>query len=255
MANYNLSLKNLSIKVPNRDLSMAAQAGQNHPFIKGYFYIFFRFPKIVTSLVGRDNGSDVNNILLSLCEGYTPPGDRQLKLEDIQGMGGVDSSFVTGQTIDRNFSLQFRELWGSPIMKIHRAWTSIIDPLTGGLDISDDSPLGELKDTIQFSPEFYKGKIIIVQTKPILSFTATNVEKAIVKVDAMKGVVPTMDLNSVYDSNITDNSIVKPNVTYRFDGAKIDDAYDPKLIDYAVSLLKDLSIARNLDKYNIEKDL
>jgi len=213
--------KDISTTLTKPSRFIGGSTATQHPFIKGYFYVFFNFPKIITSQSDTyksisDNGS---NVLMSLCEGYQPPGDRQIKYEDVNGMGGVDASFVTGQTIDRNFSLNYRDIWGAPIFRIHRAWTSIIDPYTGGLLKNDN-----IKD-FQYIPAEYKGQVLIVQTKP-LAIQASSVDVTaddIIKVDLMDGVVPLTDLSSVYDSNITDNSIVKPSVQYRFDGMKWDE--------------------------------
>jgi len=208
-----------------------------HPYVKGYFYAFFKFPKIVTERTKADNNK-LSNIMLALCESYTPAGDRQIKYEDVVGMGDISSSFITGQTIDRNFSLMFREVWDSPVLKVHRAWTSIIDPIYGGYVKYKDENL----DTT-FVPSDYKGKILIIQTKPIALYSndfadVQDLSPYIIKVDLYTGVFPITDLSSMYDSNITDNSIVKPTVQYRFDGTKYDETLDPNLIEKAAEILK-----------------
>jgi len=208
-----------------------------HPYVKGYFYTFYEFPTALMSKYFNDSSNGkLGGILLSLNEGFTPPGDRQLKTEDVMGVGGIDASFVTGQTIDRNFSLMYRDIWGSPIFKIHRAWTSVIDPYLGGNLTSED-----------FLPQYYKGKILVVQTKPFAlgptQKASRNVEswkKKIIKVHYFDGVVPTTDLNSVYDANITDNSIVRPSIQYRFDGKEYDETVDG-MIDYAAKKMKGLA--------------
>jgi hypothetical protein len=213
-----------------------------HPFIKGYFYVFFQFPGIITSENQKEfevgNGLKLNNtignkILLSLCEGFQPPGDRTLKTEVVNGMGGLDASFVTGQTLNRNFSLNFRELWGNPVFAYHRMWTSIIDPFYGGTN----------KD-IAFIPSNYKGKILVIQTTPnIIAKTRTQdgviteASKYITKVNLFTGVVPTTDLSSAYDANISDNSIVKPTVNYEFDGKDYDETF-PGVLNNAAKILQ-----------------
>jgi hypothetical protein len=191
-----------------------------HPYVKGYFYVFFEFPPIVAKKVGETNANVGGKILLSLCEGFTPPGDRQLKTETVTGMGGLDADFVTGQTLDRSFSLMYRELWGNPIFVYHRAWTGIIDPY-----------LGLNNSGLKFIPKNYKGRVLVIQTKPnIVNSTDSDVQvdvrDSIIKVNLFDGVVPITDLSSVYDSNINDNSIVRPTVSYRFDGKDYDETYD-----------------------------
>ncbi len=206
---------------PNRFLG-GSSVNEYHPYVKGYFYVFFEFPPIVT----RNTSLNASyTTLLSLCEGFTPPGDRQLKTEDVTGVGGVDATFVVGQTIDRTFSLMYRDIWGSPIFKYHRAWTSIIDPFLGGLITDTKVP--------DYTPHAYKGKVLVVQTKPIALKANGKIHNEqlkwnneIIKVHLFDGVVPTTDLNSVYDANINDNAIVRPSVQYRFDGKEYDETVD-----------------------------
>lgn len=212
------------------------QGGSNlekstHPFIKGYFYVIFELPNIFTS----GDRSKLTNLLLSSAESYTPPGDRQLKTEDIMGMGGVDATFITGQQIDRNFSIQYKEYWGAPIFRTHRQWTSIIDPYSGGA--IKKSSTGSVSN---FEIEAYKGQVWVIQTKPVLGNSATNFTlDDIIKVDFMDGVFPKTDLKSIYDSNITDNSLVRPNVQYSFDGFPLDETND-EIKKKALSKLNDM---------------
>jgi hypothetical protein len=248
MTNLDLSSIVESGLSANRQISSSASV---HPYVKGYFYVYFKFPQIVLNRIttGNTTSNDkLSNILLALCENYTPAGDRQIKYEDVIGLGDVGSSYITGQTIDRNFSLMYRDLWGSPVLKIHRAWSSIIDPIFGGLVRNTDD-----KEQINFLPSSYKGSVIVIQTKPIAIFENTTKTKItnddIVKVDLYTGVFPTTDLSSVYDANITDNSIVRPTITYRFDGSKYDESYDPSLISTALTLLKE-KIITDSNVYN-----
>ena len=199
------------------------QGGSNlerdaHPFIKGYFYVLFEFPDIFS----QTDQTKLTNLLLSSAESYTPPGDRQLKTEDIMGMGGVDATFITGQQIDRNFSIQYKEYWGAPIFRIHRQWTSIIDPYSGGAIKKSAA------DAVSnFEVEAYKSRVWIIQTKPVLGNSANKfVDSDIKKIDYMDGVFPKTDLKSIYDSNITDNSLVRPNVQYSYDGFPLDETND-----------------------------
>jgi len=194
-----------------------------NPFIKGYFYVLFELPEIFdadSDTTGSDKAT-LQKLLLSSAESFTPPGDRQLKTEDIQGMGGLDSSFVTGQTIDRNYSIQYKDFWGAPIFRIHRKWTNIINPYAGGMVKSGSN---------SFQSKSYKGKCWVIQTKPVVGQSDTVYEKSdIIKVDYFDGVFPRNDLKSIYDSNITDNSIVRPNMQYSFDGFPLDETNEQVL--------------------------
>jgi len=198
----------------NRYVGGSDLADAMHPFIKGYFYVVFEFPENMFGGVSETR-TKLANLLLSSAESYTPPGDRQLKTEDIQGLGGLDASFITGQQIDRNFSIQYREYWDAPIFKIHREWTSIISPFSGNTIKTDDT--AGLVNA-------YKGKVWVIQTKPVLGTTEHKFEASdIIKVDIMDGVFPKVDLKSAYDANITDNSIIRPNVQYSYDGYPLDE--------------------------------
>jgi len=159
-------------------------------------------------------------------------------------MGGLDASFVTGQTLNRTFSLNFRELWGNPVFAYHRMWTSIIDPFYGGTN----------KD-ISFIPSNYKGKILVIQTTPnIIAKTktqdgVTDAEKYITKVNLFTGVVPTTDLSGAYDANISDNSIVKPTVNYEFDGKDYDETF-PDVLATAAEVLQKVVGKSNIRDIN-----
>lgn len=201
----------------NRYLGGSDLENKMHPFIKGYFYTIFELPSIFED---TDQGN-VTRTLISAAEAFTPPGDRQLKTEDIQGMGGLDSSFITGQQIDRNFSIQYRDFWGAPIFLIHRQWTNIINPYAGGVIKSTTNA-----DLNNYNASAYKGKLWVIETKPVLG---SNDEQNFSEDDIQKlfyfdGVFPRTDLLSIYDSNITDNSVVRPNIQYSFDGFPLDDS-------------------------------
>ena len=218
----------------NRYLGGANREADSHPFIKGYFYVFFGFPTTLfhdgnTSEHGITNQAALT-YTLSAAETYTPPGDRQLKTEDIMGMGGVDASFITGQTIDRNFSIQYRDYWGAPIFRIHRRWTQYLDPYTGG--VTGD----EKGEGTQFMAREYKGTCMVIQTKPVTKLTGKWDPDHIIKIDYFDGVFPTTDLKSAYDSSITDNSVARPSVQYRFDGFPLDET-NPDVMDKALAIL------------------
>jgi hypothetical protein len=222
----------------NRYLGGHNRLTDSHPYIKGYFYVFFGFPPDLFNADSIDKRSALV-YSLSAAEGYTPPGDRQLKKEDVMGMGGVDASFITGQTIDRNFSIQYRDYWGSPIFRIHRQWTGFLNPYYGGAT-------GTTNINLDFAASDYKGTCMIIQTKPVTKLTSANwTKKDIIKVDYFDGVIPITDLKSAYDSNITDNSIAKPTVQYRFDGFPLDET-NPDVLDKAYNILSNIQY----DSYN-----
>jgi len=184
----------------------------DHPFIKGYFYVFFSLPTFLFS----DKNAEAEKYLMVSAEAYTPPGDRQMNIQDIQGQGGVDASFLTGQTISREFSIQYKDYWGAPIFRIHRQWTNYINPYFGTVDAADD-------EVVDFKSSEYKGTCVVIQTKPIKRNDGKFKLTDIIKVDIFDGVQPMTDLKSAYDSNITSNEFVKPTVQYKFDGYPLDE--------------------------------
>ncbi len=228
----------------NRYLGGFGRTEDSHPFVKGYFYVYFNLPTSLFVGGANINGTAserkvAQTYMMSAAEGFTPPGDRQLKYEDVQGMGGVDASFITGQTIDRSFSIQYRDYWGAPIFRTHRQWTSYLNPYYGGVAIRNYTNNSQ---GTMFSANEYKGTCMIIQTKPITpkgtstAFYHSFKKADIIKVDFFDGVFPVTDLKSAYDSNITDNTIARPTVQYRFDGFPLDETNDA-VLSQALSLL------------------
>jgi len=201
----------------------------DHPFVKGYFYVFFGVPSAIFGDNSDIDQTKAKEFLLVSAESYTPPGDRQINIQDVQGQGGVDSSFITGQTISREFSIQYKDYWGAPIFRIHRQWTNYINPYLGGSTMAST-----------FSASEYKGACIVIQTKPIARKVGADAiawkDSDIIKIDYFDGVQPTTDLKSAYDSNITDNSFVKPTVQYKFDGFPLDET-NSTVLSKAVTIL------------------
>lgn len=226
-------------------LGGSAKTEGDHPYIKGYFYVFFGVPSKIFDSAGTSGitRKQAKDFLLVSAESYTPPGDRQINIQDIQGQGGVDSSFITGQTISREFSVQYKDYWGAPIFRIHRQWTNFINPYLGASTMADT-----------FSANEYKGACMVIQTKPVVrgAGDAPIAWKAgdIIKVDYFDGVQPMTDLKSVYDSNITDNSFVKPTVQYKFDGFPLDETNDT-VIEKALGILNNAAVfTKTADLYN-----
>jgi len=226
----------------------SARDNNDHPFLNGYFYVFFGLPADLMTANTTTNREDMQSILTASAEDFTPPGDRTLNMGDIQGQGGLDASFVTGQTINREFTLVYKDYWGAPIFRIHRAWTSFIDPYLGGKNIARHP-----KAQGSFASKDYKGSCMVVQTKPIIwdATSATNLPEddgLIIKVDYFDGVQPMTDLKSVYSSSISANTFIKPSVQYKFDGFPLDEL-DPDTLKLAYALLKGVSAHKVIDQY------
>jgi len=213
----------------------SAKTEGDHPYVKGYFYVFFGVPSTIFAEGNSDITRDqAKEFLLVSAESYTPPGDRTINLQDIQGQGGVDASFITGQTITREFTIQYKDYWGAPIFRIHRQWTNYLNPYLGASTMA-----------ITYSAQEYKGACMVIQTKPIVRGAGDNQiewrESDIIKIDYFDGVQPTTDLKSAYDANITDNSFVKPSVSYKFDGFPLDET-NHQVMEKAVAILNGASV-------------
>lgn len=215
----------------------------DHPFVKGYFFVFFGLPSTLFGSGGITNAT-AKNYLLSSAEGFTPHADRQIVTQDTQGMGGAGgASFITGQQISRDFSIQYKDYWGSPIFRVHRTWTGYLDPY-----------LGVSVKAKNFSASEYKGTCMVIQTKPVARKVGENQEpwsdKDIIKVFFYDGVQCLTDFNSIYDSNIADNSFVKPTAQYKFDGYPLTELNED-VLNSAVTILNNASIFANTESiYN-----
>lgn len=219
----------------NGYLGGAQRTVSDHPFVKGYFYVFFGFPAKLFDNSSGISADSARKFLLTSAEAFTPPSDRQINTGDIQGMGGIAASFITGQTISRDFSIQYKDYWGSPIFRVHKVWTNYINPYLGASSVAT-----------RFAPQEYKGVCMIIQTKPIARKVGENTDTDwtaddIIKVNLFDGVQCLTDFNSVYDSNIADNSFVKPVAQYKFDGYHMDET-NADVLNKAVDILNNSNL-------------
>lgn len=228
------------------------QGGQNrgandHPYVKGHFYVFFGLPSTLFTSGGITSAT-ARNYLLSSAEDFTPPADRQMITGDVPGMGGTGASFITGQQISRDFSITYKDYWGAPIFRIHRTWTGFIDP-----------HLGVSVKAGQYGAGEYKGTCMIIQTKPVARQVGSNPidwsEDDIIKIHYFDGVQCLTDLNQAYNASIKDNSFVSAPVQYKFDGYFLDET-NADVLATAVKVLNSSKIFGNTEKIytNLAKD-
>jgi len=200
-------------------LGGSQRTANDHPFLSGNLYIYFGFP---SNIIGDGNkASDFQGTLLTAAEEYTPHADAQIKIVDVEGQGGVGASFISGRTNTREFSITYKDFWGAPIFRIHRKWC-FINPYLGGSDMS--------AEVDGYAANEYKGICMVIQTKPVARGSAENLKawhsSDIIKIAYYDGVFPKVDLSSVYAANITDSTLIKPNVSYSFDGTPLDETYN-----------------------------
>jgi len=185
----------------------------NHPFVTGYWQFFIEPPiKIFNS-----KASDASNWLHSTAEGFTPPS-RTLNKGDVPGQGGLGASFVTGQTLNRTFTVTFREYRNIPILSIAELWCSVIDPYMGV------SPLSGY----DWLPKSYKGTAIAILTRPVQANASGQAsENDIEQVFYFDGVFPEAPPYESFASDISGNDLLQHSITFSFDGwplTRVDDA-------------------------------
>lgn len=205
-----------------------------HIKLKGFFYAIFDLPD---AIFDGDSKKYSEKWLAATCKSFTPH-DRSLNKIDIDGMGGVQHSYITGQSLTRDITLTFYDYYGSPVYRTLDRWFSFIDPYTG---------LSTLKD---YTPDMYKGTLMVIKTKPVGSansalpdaskFTEWN-ESQIEHVWVYPGVFPSgSDGTNTLDDDIAGISEVQLSYTFSFDGYPLTEEYDNSLKKKAAELLNGL---------------
>ena len=203
---------------------MGGHNRMNHPYVSGYWQLYIDVPQhIFGSQSGGGNDiENVQNWMHSTAEGFTPPS-RNINKADVPGQGGLGSSFVTGQTLTRTFTLTFREYQHLPISEIFQRWTAVIDPYTGVSPIKGDKWL----------PFAYKGNAFVVQTKPVGASVAKIEANMIEQVWLFHGIFPEGDGGDALASDIATNDVSQLSITFSFDGWPLTKA-DPGVMDKAL---------------------
>ena len=230
--------------VNNADVGTRYYGGSNkkeHSFVKGYFQAFFELPPAISASGSRDVMDNNAIILTASATGFTPHGDRTLNKTDIIGQGNVGSSYVSGHTVARTFSLNFNEKYRSPVWKVFRKWSSaIIDPYTG------------LSNLTTFEGSSYKGRCLVVETMPVrLDPTADDsvYKRNIIRVFYYDGVFPETDPSSIFDSNVqSPDANLEINMSFSFDGQPLDDTNEETL-NKAITFMKNAKLYQEIISY------
>lgn len=194
----------------------------NHPHVSGYWQFFLNAP---SGIFDTDDVSSALEWWHGSAEGFTPPS-RTLNKADTPGQGGVNSSWVTGQTLTRTFTVTFREYRDLPIAHLIRYWTAVIDPYTGVSPIAGEDWVGKS----------YKGSAFAILTKPVGAFSDDLDMNDIEEIFYFHGVFPENDPTETFASDISTNDVLTHNVTFSFDGWPLTRA-DTEVRDQAISLL------------------
>lgn len=177
-----------------------------HPFVNGYWQFLCFPPEGIFDKAGITQHAQ--NWLFTAAEGFTPPS-RSLNLGDVPGQGGVDSSFVTRQTLNRTFTVTFREQTGMPLMNIFELWTSVLDPYVGVSPISGAN----------WGANQYKGSCFVILTKPTGAFSNTALTSDdLEEVYFFSGIIPQGPPHDALTSDIAGSDFTQYNITFSFDG-------------------------------------
>ena len=198
---------------------------QNIPYVNGYWQFIVKCPE---KLYGSHTDK-MEQWFLSTAEGFTPHS-RNLNKGDVPGQGGVASSFPTGQTINRTFTVTFREYKNMQMLKMINIWSGIMDPFNG---------VSELKAK-EWIPSSFKGSAYAVLTKPTGAYTDSLTKDDIEEVFAYDGVWVETSPYDAFNQDIAANDFVQLSTTFSFDGHPLTSANDG-VLDTIVTLLASLA--------------
>jgi hypothetical protein len=183
----------------------------NQPFISGYHQIWVQFPEM---LFGTEASSESLKWLTATCEGFTPHSTT-MNFIDVNGIGQLGSSFPSSRTVNREFTLTFREYRNSPILNVFRIWHGLFDPHTGITSVKG-------KDLI---PINYKGLIMVGVLRPTATSGPGQVitEEDVEDVLCYEGVFPSVcPEDTALAADQATNETVQLSITFKFDGAPLD---------------------------------
>jgi len=178
------------------------------PHISGYHHVMIFFPETLFGIWGDYGDNSAQNWLMATCEGFTPHSSN-VNMADVSGLGQTGVSFPISRTINREFTLTFREYQNLPILTTIRSWHSLYEPHIGTM-------------TLPLPPLAYKGIVVIAIVKPTYrsngEFTTDDLEEGYI----YSGVYPINCPDEVTSSDQTTNESVLASVNFRFDGAPLD---------------------------------
>jgi len=227
--------------------NIGGQWRDNHPYISGYFQVFFNLPE---ALFGS-NASAANTWLHSTCESFTPHSITVNKI-DVMGIGQTGASFYASSAVTREFTLAFREYQNLPVLNVIKIWSSVFDPFTGVSPLPGGSRALTSKT---FIPQNYKGVAYVLITKPTRSdgsplngntnYDQGDIEEAYI----YQGVFPTSVPVDTISSDITANDSTQISVTFSFDGAPLTSAEDG-VVEKVISLFNNMRYTDTFAKYH-----
>lgn len=214
---------------------------KNHPFINGYWQLVLLPPKPIFeenagSAALRETAMEWWH---ATCEGFTPPS-RMFNKADIPGQGGAASSYITGQTLTRTFSITFREFREMPNFHLFELWSAIIDPHVGVSEFSGDKWISNA----------YKGAAYVLMTKPTGAYVDKPLQpEDIENVFYFHGVWPENTPHDTLAHDIAANDVIQYTLNFSFDGFPLTRA-DPDVVSTALSYLNSLKYMDTYDSYH-----
>ena len=225
----------------------------SHPYINGYWQFLVSPPcKLFDKIAKGSDNTLAAQWFHATAEGFTPPS-RNLNKVDLPAQGGVGSSWVSGQSLMRTFSITHREYRDLALGKLIELWTSIIIPHIGVSELAG----------YDWEGSSYKGEAFVILTKPTghgrdsSTTCATNLGKwklepeDIEEVFYFDGVWPE---NTPVDSlaqDISSNDIVQYTVNYSFDGWYLNKS-DDDVVKAAIDALNNWSYQETYDTYTTD---
>jgi len=198
----------------------------NQAFISGYHQIVVQPP---AKLFGSD-APNATKWLTSTCESFTPHSVT-INMVDLMGIGQVGSSFPVSKTVNREFTLAFREYRNLPILNIFRTWNSLFDAHAGIATLSASD----------FVPVNYKGCIMVGILKPTMGNDGSISEDDIEDLYMYEGVFPmTIPEDTISAADQGTNDTIQASITFKFDGAPLDRSYSG-LVDQYLNLVNENS--------------
>jgi hypothetical protein len=226
----NTVVNSLSDQFRTRTSDSLRNAGgkiQSHPFISGYWQLVLKTPPFMHMQSGSDVSDGSQKKLIptvssidvfaekwfnSTAESFTPP-TRTLTSAVFPGFGGVNKSFITGQTIGNNFSVSFREYAKLPTIKLFNSWTNIVHNQTGL------SPASEMN----WNESLYKSECIVFITDSTqMQYDERSAEikfnrDSIQELYYFYGVYPETNPQDI-QADIAANNSTPITVNFKFDG-------------------------------------
>jgi len=228
LSNQRELLTNNSMVADDKPTTMTRYMGghnrTNQPYISGYHQIVVAPP---VKLFGETNTVTASTWLTSTCESFTPHSVT-VNMVDLMGIGQVGSSFPVSKTVNREFTLGFREYRNLPILNIFRTWNALFDSHVGISTLS----------AAEFIPTSYKGWIMVGTMKPTSEngiITAADLEDLYM----YEGVFPmTVPEDTVSAADQGTNDTIQASITFKFDGAPLTKSYQG-LTDLFLSYITD----------------